>query len=1111
MSQTDQMVIDQALMLLDREDPAQSKAIMRKLEAIYSNQSALAEEALNLLSQFEAMRHQALGKNRWDHQSLRDQGLALNGPDDARIKAYLHQLSKQPLSVLKRLGQVQDRFAEWLIDATRLAKQDPKRTSHCDALVQNLSKLNGLSTSLRKALSIYRLHGETMRVASIETNISKALEQWDLSRAWLEFNQLESVPDSLNERVRLIRDRILQTGKVSAQAMAFKTYSWPKTLDWDSAANLWEFMGECTQFMTGVSLPGTEKKRLQRSLESCQKALLSFLKNTASGALDMEALGTFQQQYLSLPGLASDGRFAQETAWFQKGLTAVLGEIDAGVISARDPESLSTLINQQAPAGRELPAVIRDQVEDRFIKAQALLELWRELLKGVDLTEENTAWLKAASPQPELLKSQMEGCLRWLEELKSQRKALHIHAENLEAQESARALIEEIFGQQPDHIAAQDLKKYLEELSNQHAMDKALGQLDLQRFFALLEKNNEQHPYWELHKVEPSLQLLVRAEKDPVDFSEIKQAQEWCELWHRVMDGISFRLPQPLAKKITHIRLDRKAELTAALEAFKCDQFSTEQWQQWLDLVVSLEEAFYLEDLVQRFDRWYRIHFITDLIGEEQWDEAEQELTYFAFDDHDYLRLSGMLKFKLAKKSGLQAMASAFLDSWSTLSKAFSLEELVVHLEETLDSAWDQRQTATLTSLQAALERILQESQLPPTKRNVLETWRECLALEPVLLERTTQQKHLVSFYELHKVARKLPFLKRWIPYVVESWLADDKALVLSLWAKKAFARLSFMQEVWKEDQDPEKRLKTQSLQQAKLVMRGLKSTELPEPEVMAEFETKLQRELDLWEELRKLLMCIPKKVSFPQMPAQLQTAFETVQVFKNVVAKLDVIAAQDLRMPEANLSLSLLYGELGNLRQDGFLCAAELRDQVSSLMKVSEAKFAFSQLMKLAEKCGDREYVDEHQLFAKLADTLQQFHRFFRDHDATHLPFWELLSGESLAQIPDKTGMLGPLSSKADFPALVSAIRNLEINELLFRDRVDKLRINEPTGKGIDPSQASQFLDLFPTQAPASKRAFILFYRYAQREDAAEKMHQVREDLPEWIQTYLDRGLPWS
>lgn len=1112
MTAKDKRIIEKARMLMDRDAPEQNERIRQELESLYRCQSTYADEALAILSQYEMRQRRNDPDQEQLVRELKAEGLALNGPDDGRLPAFIHRLGQQPATVIGKLAQLQTHFCDWLTAEMGKMGESTDRVRHnLDQLTQSLERVSGLSHELEEGLAAYRLHRETLHFEQVKKDIAAALEEWDLPKAWRHFDTLESASEGFWDRVRALRDEILAVGHLNERAKELLMRQVPDPLTWINCPLALAHLLEVETFLGDNKLAPSKKESLQLHGEGLRKAIVNFLKAQAKLATDQDGLIQFQENYQSVFGGESQALFEQSASWFAKGRESLIADFKAKVEASLDPAHLQSVLSDAFLVSRKLPPTVAVGFDQLVADLQKIQNIWTRLLRGEDLSAALLEITEKEPLKPKALVADIANNSRWITSIRACKQVLLEDSKNPEALETAFRLSGEILSQHDNHLGALELKRLAGQTASRNEMDQALRQLNISRFVELASAENQDHPYQRLSEKSQVLHDLKKAAHDPVDFSDLEQVKAWTDLWQSALQELPEDMPQALRMKLTAIRIDRKIEWHQALEALDQATGSIVSWRFWLEALVPFEREFDLADFIQRIQHWERLAIVQYHLEQEDWEQAKLALAELSFDDPEYVRLRGEIKLSQAKSQGIYPLSKELLESWSTLTKAFSPDQMVDVLEEALFQAWDLNERSALNNLRAALDRVVQEALVPDGRLKILEVWRDCLLLEPQLLQGKPGQVQLQSFYTLYQSAKKHDFFKQWMRRLLASWQKNPERLVLYAWGKRAFGRASFLEDLWEGLEHPEKVLQEQSETAAEEAIAFLKTEQTQGSEALIHVEQQLEGYVQIWEEFRHYLAALPKKTTYLSPPEPLKQALNHVRVIKECSAKLDHLEQADLRLNETNLKLDMMYSQLGELGQNQFTIAASLRDRVAQLQNLFEATFLHAQLMKVARRCGEMEQVDEPGLFLELVRQLQGLYDHFKEYQGTHLGFWEILSRECLAEIPNSAGILLDVPGSLDFHGLITSIKQLQENENYFRQRVEQLQEMEPPGNDIDPAIRGDYLELFPKNPPASKRAFYLFHRYAQRKDASNKIQQGRDYLGEWIRNYLDGGLPWS
>lgn len=1032
--------------------------------------------------------------NRW---------IGIHQLTDVDLPNFLQELQSKPAIAARLRRDVLKDLRQWISEALpQIGTQTPPEV--IKALSSSVAMISALETYEAEMEELKQLRNALFQVRyeRVKQEIATALGIWSFDEAWGALQQLSNPPASFERDVAQFQEEIYKADQKRREVVRLLDNSpqiSPAT--WSEATHLINHAQALSQYVH-ADVPEEWRQRLSAVREKCVQEVAGFLEKRASQIREFHEIREFHAAYEKLKGENSDAGVRLRKEWFQNALNLLAQHVEKEIAESDSPEALDviclSLVNEQAG----LPNIFVEIMNAWRTQIDEISVSWKAIRTGGDFPHP----MPARGPMPEAFIKAVEFFKERLDHIKEAFEKLEISDATTAGQayvEAARTA-DEILHELGDHALALELKEKAERKIIYHQINGAVAAWEIDRLLELC-RSRKQDPVCSYYITNEhplrALQELVRSGS----FSGSREAEGWWQFWRGRCERLPPNIPEALSQALQHEQENRADQWHAVLATLIASPLSPEECE---EIAASLKGELKRLDLKWRqtgFLHKATVGYAERFIKSKQWQSAEEKIAELD-EDHESTRwLKTLLAVERARETGVVALSQVLKSDWSHIS-LYLKQEAPVILAKAVAEAWERKENETLKNLRMVMSRLLATGDAPPELLQEFARWEEWLTVESEARREggMASIKKLVSYLD----AQTLPdeMLGKRLERLISYWQEQQDTVMLA-WAYEAFRDYVAM-----SVRRPIEDLKEQNVRLAISYEQALRSDGQLELAQLKTMQTALKNAEDEWSTLTDYLNELPRVVTGIKLPAKFYEVKELLSQLIETWTTLEQLKRADFRQEVERERLNACRRILAS-KFDGIALQKKLLEQEQQLEPLTNLTYLQNRIMEAAAKCGSDDEWEEKGVFAELTKWLHKMIEVFRKIGAEGGTLWRLISAEYCITVHARAGSLLPKPSPPDLSDLAAQFAKLETEEETLRQLWHEMGNRKPiipSRSTFEPEAYLDYLGLFPTDPPHSRRGYLQFKRnFAMSEPIPTILVQSRAYLPEWICKYLDEGIP--
>ncbi|MCP4701081.1 MAG: hypothetical protein GY862_30140 [Gammaproteobacteria bacterium] len=1047
------------------------------------------------------------------------------------LPSFIEKLFDSRLGITERATQLRkdtiEKLTQWIAEKTdefRHASPGETDSSWQGRRIKRIAKAihaypgfeRGLSASVEEwALVVF-----SEKFQETSAAIQNVLAQWNADEAQQLFDKLEIVPARLRDQANTLQREIDEV-KANSNALAklLARFPGPKPETWPQLYSLTERKQALEKFQ-GRPLPSDKRKKIQDSLSRFSDHAGAFLTGEAEKCDELQKIRIFWKEYSKL----NEPLFPDKPdvfAWFAKPLQEKEHKVGNKAASVSSVEELARIHQQLREESKGLPPGISDNLKNYADAIAGLADQWQAMQTGMDFSEPAK---KDPVTIPPAFKKEIGTYRKVWNKLRDIEHNIR-PADEYPAEanfKQAEKQLTGILAKHPQHQYARQLQVQTQQGRLRCRFDAALHAWDMEKFIRVCRQPAEHSDavshYLQLAKHEKGLQRLRPLAESPA-LSSAFAARTWWAAWKRALSILPppAELPAAFLDRLEETEEQRKEEWFALLETL----FASRQTRPSACREAAAALLVCLEDPDPRFRQYHRRLTILFLRKETEeaitamnWQTAQQSLAKFKENhgtEEEAQHLEALLEIRQAHAQNPGALADLLWEKWE-FARKYLAPEIPGLLCEAM--AENRRLNVDLSHLRALAQRLSQQEISQPP----LYLWLEWLDLEQLLLPDALPDTMTIQRLVKLIFTQRGKTIPETLRAPVEDWFArlqNTPDSLLFIWFYHACEHVR--PPLARNANDPLEAFTQASVNRATQLQQSLKSMKNISEEDLRKARATLKTEYERWHVLENYFAEIPfeTRIQKPALPQMLNGIENDVNDLWSVQQEIAYLEDTDLREQQNKWKIREI-DNLASNKLDAFPLQNEL-ERIKALQSLSGLAYELNRFRDISRRCGSCAPgdLDERDLFVKMRKTLDNIIKLFENAKLAGRGMWQRLSEECCHFARQEAGVLVPRSPEPDLRILFELLQTLADEEKIFRAALIEVAKRvppvHPSGK-IDAANPvyQGFFNQFPTQAPRTRRSYHLFdRRIARLEPMCEMLRQGRKQIPVWICSYLDEGIP--
>lgn len=1034
---------------------------------------------------------------------------ALQGLTDPELLTLLGEMRERYHIAARLLQPVVRKLRAWVDDAIRgIAEYDDSQVLVLNKFVELISSIDIYHVELGDLKNLRNvLFG--LRYNEVSRRIDDALRGWSDGEAWGLLELLADPPGSFAEDFAALQEKIYGVGNVKKKVEALLEQPLGgEPAGWADVSGLVRYSQDASKSLTGHYVPEPWRGRLARRREGALDAAAKFLEKQAVAAVTPVDVRAFWAEYEGLDPKGADPRLEARADWFQNFLEYVGARVRGDVKRAKDPQTLDGIAERLRKEKAEIPGFVAAALEPTLAHLGQVSAAWAAMRAGAEFA----APPPAQGPTPEEFErdeATYGGRLARVSEAFARLDASPGGAAPERACREALDVARSVLSEQPGHLLAARLEEEAERRVAGFGVDAALAAWDFGRLFELCRGHAGKWPFSYYAAHEDELRRGLGRAVTKGRFASSDEAQAWWADWKEVGARLPAQPPAALAAAVRREEEKRRDEWAEVLGELIDRELSPEECDA---VALSLREGpedLNLRNFQKSFERKAEVGRAFRHIKAGEWDDARRVIGSLDETLADTRRLKIHLEVERARKRGVEALAEVLKGEWGTVKSYF--KDALTLLLRAVEDAWEAGSDEAVESLREVTRRVLAREPGPDPQLEQLRKWEEWFTVEQAIKgdESAASLKRLIAYLKENDLPDET--LRARVGRLVEHWRGPGPGnLVMLALADQMFGWLSL-------SPDPAAALAAESDAAADAVLDTLGTRDDLGPEVLNGLQQELGAVAAAWRRLGEYLDVVNESFNLGgarrlRPSEKFERAKELLAHLVGVAAALDELAAADLRRKENQERLEAAEGLLmRDLR--GVRVRDELLKRAARLAPLARLNAIEKNIDVEARRCRSDRDADFYEpgAFARLAARLRELAERFRAAGLQGGPMWRVVSEEYCAKVYALACVYAP--PPRDLKLLADDVEGLDAREREFRGMMDAVWAAKPSlgaGSAFNPGEHVEFLRSFPQSAPLSRRDYLYFkYRYAEVEPLKSIILRSLDNLPAWVRTYSDEGIP--